>query len=126
MTPKWKKSVIITTVYFHKTDKTKSASSEETFRYEEYQVELADGITVEELQTWDYFDLDDTATFISYQMLNNPVSGDVTHCEWETSSGMDAEEEELIMDGCVWELEDWESTNSYTQIQCECEVSPVS
>ena len=124
--PKWKKSVSVTTEYFHKTDKTKAASSDEVIRYEEFEVELAEGITVEELQTWDDFDLNDTTTFVSYEMLNNPLSGDVTHCEWETTNSLDDEEQELIMDGCIWDLEDWESTNSYTYIQCECEVVPLS
>ena len=110
--PKWKKSVSITTEYFHKTDKTKAASSDEVFRYEEFEVELAEGITVEELQTWDDFDLNDTSTFVSYEMLSNPVSGDVTYCEWETTNGLDDEEQELIMDGGIAYIEDGESAFS--------------
>jgi len=124
--PKWKKSVIISTVYHHDKDKTKSASSEETYRYEEFEVELAEGVDIDELCTWDDFDLDDTDTFKSYEMLDNPVSGDVTYCEWETSSGVDDDEEEMIMDGCIWDLEDWSETNSYTSIQCECEIVVTS
>ena len=124
--PKWKKSVIITTVFRHNNDTTKAASSDETYRYEEFEVELAEGVNIDELRTWDDFDLDDTDTFTTYEMLDNPVSGDVTYCEWDTSSGVDADEEEMIMEGCIWDLEDWSATESYTSIQCECEITPAS
>jgi len=125
--PKFKKSVLVETSWAHNDDKSKTAMNNEYYRYEEFEVELAEGVDVEELKTWDEFDLDDTDTFVSYEWLDtSPVSGDVTYSEWEVSNGCSDEERELIEEGDIYELENWDTENSFTTIQCECDIEPVS
>jgi hypothetical protein len=124
--PKWKKCVHINTIYCHKTIKERLAEEDETYRYEEFKVELAEGIDVEELKSWDEFDLDDTDTFLSFEMLDNPVSGDVTYSEWDIENACTDEEREAIEEGNIWDLEDWKSFRSFHSIQSECEIVPVS
>lgn len=120
--PKWKKSVRVDTVWAHIADSSKNAIQTEFYRYEEYKVEFAEGINVEEVKNWDDFDLDDEDTFLSYELIDNPISGDVTYDEWSVSVACTDEERETIEEGNIRDLEDWDSTNIYTTIQCDCEI----
>lgn len=124
--PKWKKSVRVDTVWAHIADSSKNATQTEFYRYEEYEVEFAEGVNIEEIKNWDEFDLDDEDTFLSYELIDNIISGDVTYDEWEASEACSDEERETIEEGNIWDLEDWDSTSSYTTIQCECDIIPVS
>ena len=115
------------TVWQHETDATKTATNTEYYRYEEYEVELAEGIDVEELKTWDEFDLDDLETFASYEWLDtSPVSGDVTYAEWEVSAGCSDEEREQIEEDEIYDLEGWHIMGNYITLTCECDIIPVS
>lgn len=131
--PKWKKCVYETTVYtdteYDEESKThtviKSATCTESFRYEEFEVELAEGVDVEDLKTWNEFELDDTSVFSSYEQLDNPVTGDGCSYDAEEFVGLTDEEITFIEDNEVYETT-LQPSSWHTVISCECEIVPVS
>ena len=125
--PKWKKCVCVETQWAHNDEPKRNAINSEYYRYEEFEVTLAEGVDVEVLKTWEEFDLDDEETFASYEWLDtSPVSGDVAYSDWEVSNACTDEEREAIEEGDIWNLEDWDTTESYTKINSECEITPAS
>ena len=125
--PIWKKSVFVETHWVHNDDLNRGATNSTYYRYEEFEVILAKDVDVEELKTWEEFDLDDAETFASYEWLDtSPVSGDVIYSDWEVSNACTDEEREAIKEGGLWALEDWDTGEIYTRIYCECEITPVS
>jgi len=124
--PKWKKSVLVETQWVHNDDNDRNARNSEYYRYEEFEVKLAEGVDVEELKTWDKFNLTTDSTFEEYEWIDAEYSGDVSYGEWEISKACTDEEREAIEEGSIWDLEDWDIGDSYTTIDCECEIVPVS
>ena len=125
--PKGKKRVEVHTRWENIEDKSKYATCIETYRYEEFEIQLAEGIDIEELKIKQDFDLADFNTFTKYEWLDSsPLSGDVTDVDRELHN-CDSEEQEKIESGEIYELDDWEQNGDYYRvfITCECDFIPV-
>jgi hypothetical protein len=123
--PEFKKCVVQTQSW-KKKGSSAAASLEEIYRYEEFEVELQEGVALED---WDseQVELTDTSIFASYKWLDNPVSGDVVYrAVTDVDGDISDEEEEAIADDRADNLEDWEATKYTLEIQCESVWLPVS
>ena len=121
--PKFNNCILIETRYGHNKDKSKSATEICWYRFQEYEVELADGVDIDQLKQSKTINLSDTTIFKSYIEADDQGGGDLHYQEWDHLKGTSEEEEERIYDNAMYELEDWVEIKSTVKINCSCEFT---
>jgi len=118
--PKFKNTILIKTQWGHKIDSNKSATEICWYSYQEYEVELAEGIDISECEKLKVVNLDDIKIFKSYIEADDQGGGDLHYQEWDSVKGTTEEENDRIYDNAIWELENWVSGKSTKIINCSC------
>ena len=123
--PKFNNSILVETQYGHETDLNKSATEISWYRYQEYEVELAEGADINQLMKSEAINLSDKQNFKSYTEADDQGGGDLHYQEWDHLKGTSEEEEELIYDNAMYELNDWVEVKSTLKINCVCEFIKI-
>ena len=123
--PKFNNCILVETQWGHKKDKSKSATEICWYRFQKYEVELADGADIDQLKQSETINLSDTTNFKSYIEADDQGGGDLHYQEWDHLQGTSEDEEERINDNAMYELKDWVEVKSTLKINCPCEFTAL-
>jgi len=123
--PKFNNCILVETKWGHSKDKSKSATEICWYRFQKYEVELADGADIDQLKQSETINLSDTTNFKSYIETDDQGGGDLHYQEWDHLQGTSEEEEERINDNAMYELKDWVEVKSTLKINCPCEFTAL-
>lgn len=124
--PNWKNSILEITRY-QKADNSAAARNLRWYRYEEFEVEIADTANLETVKQLHNINLDDEQTFKHYESLFCQGCDELHYEEWETYGCSDSEREKIEEDCDISELEEFEQKgNTRIVIQSDCSFVAIS